>query len=559
MEEIMDEITIYEKNGLRYRKFTTKKGKLRSILLCLTESCSKDSRGKPAGYYCFACLNEICGYDQVKRDKIININNEKIERIYEKIKKDEKLELEKSKILINGIEIYIKNTVKYIKKEDGQLFLACPIDGCTNPRANGQYGHFCTTHKKGTDPTSPQRIRDIEERKEKRRTREEKVKLNKLNEFEKSKIIINGVEIYIKNNLKYKKSSSGRFVLVCFFDGCTNLKECGNFCLMHKNGTEPNSPERIKEKEKLLETQKKNGRETGNVGNSTELWVLEKLNILDNIYDVENIGFSSSIYDIIYKLNNENESRGIQVKTLSKSTKKLNSYFFANKNTNYGESILFIGVTKDRSKFVLGYYKDFKDKERHSFNFSNTDPNYRYKKNIFTDYNLFIENLRIMLSKTDICEIENIKSKWIKREAESLDRLSKKCNNFSLTYGRVKDARSPIDCIINNYNIQHKSSENSNSNTYQFNLCKSDGGQKKQAYSDKDGIDFFVFEIIPFKNNFYIVPIKEFFERGYIRTDNSKGKVGFCIPCPKKANRDNWINKYLNYFDLLKTPKNIQQ
>lgn len=174
---------------------------------------------------------------------------------------------------------------------------------------------------------------------------------------------------------------------------------------------------------------------------------------------------------------------------------------------------------------------------------------------MFTDYNKFIKRLENIIPNVDTCD-NDCRPKYFEQENNSLLRLKAKCNEAKITYDRVHDASDKIDCIINGYNIQHKTSSRKSKDSFPFGIRRSNGKNNGKRsfipYSDKDGIDFFVFEIIDFKNNFYIVPIKILIEKGYIQTELMKGKEKIYIPSPTGKTNSHWIHEYLNNFDLLK-------
>lgn len=142
------------------------------------------------------------------------------------------------------------------------------------------------------------------------------------------------------------------------------------------------------------------------------------------------------------------------------------------------------------------------------------------------------------------------------KEIKSLKRLKIKCKELNLNFKRLNSNNLPIDCFINNYNIQCKSSstkrtENSYVFLFQKNAGKINGNRKFQPYSDKDNIDFFILEILDYPNNFYIIPIKELIRKNIIKTDINPGRLKCNFPIPL-SQKDHWSKKYLNNFDQLK-------
>ena len=56
--------------------------------------------------------------------------------------------------------------------------------------------------------------------------------------------------------------------------------------------------------------------------------------------------------------------------------------------------------------------------------------------------------------------------------------------------------------------------------------------------------------MLNYKGDFYIIPIKEMINRGYIKTAECNGKKSIGLPKPGYT-EDHWVKKYLNNFDQL--------
>jgi len=132
-----------------------------------------------------------------------------------------------------------------------------------------------------------------------------------------------------------------------------------------------------------------------------------------------------------------------------------------------------------------------------------------------------------------------------------MDRLKKICSKHNYEFEHFHTHASPIDCIINKNNIQCKTSSKKGKTSFSFSIQKHKGRTEYQPYSDKDGIDFFIFEQIGDENNFYVIPINVLIERNYINTDIYEGRRHISIPKPNSP-KQHWTKKYLNRFDLLK-------
>jgi len=445
--------------------------------------------------------------------------------------------------VIDGITIYIENGKKYRKSPAGHMYPLCREEACTR-RVQHECGGYCSSHYSSLDEEERKKIQKAYADKEKQKT-------DRQCTLEKSKVTIDGIDIYTLDSKKYRIDVRGQMVPACSYDNCNKFADnnCARiYCQAHKDGTDPNSESR---KAELIAKRKASTKDNFKTGDASEQWVAEKLRSIKSITDVDIVGFTGSKYDIEFKLIGEEDVRGIQVRTLSKHCRAEDgdSYKLVINNTNYTDKVLFIGVNKERNRFAVIYYGDILEHVR-SFNFKNDKS--PYVNNMFTDCNEFMKKLENMLKKTAICD-SDCRPKKIQGEYESLSRLKIKCQENRLTYSRVTESASKIDCIINDYAIQHKSSQTLSGNYYQFAITKANGAKKtKIPYSTNDGIEFFVFEIVNFKNNFYIVPIDIMISMGYIKTNKQNGKTSLGIPNPENNDKSHWMNKYLNNFDLLK-------
>lgn len=191
-----------------------------------------------------------------------------------------------------------------------------------------------------------------------------------------------------------------------------------------------------------------------------------------------------------------------------------------------------------------------------SFNNKKTE----YLEYMFNNIASFRKKLELSLQHASIYNDNDITQQYSKRESESLNRLANKCIYNDLICKRVETQLSPIDCIINNYNIQHKTSNAHKKGGKSFVVglqkCagKINGKRTFQPYSDTDGLDFFIIELIRHVNNFYIIPINKMIERELIKTKTQKGKQRIYIPDPDKA-KTHWTTPYLNTFHLLNPTK----
>ena len=445
-------------------------------------------------------------------------------------------------VIIDGIKIHIKNGIKYKKYgSNGEMKKLCSVDNCIKEM---QVEKYCLKHF--SELCNDKNTND-------------KLKLDKLNKitakYNDIKVTqINNVMVYIINNNKYKINEVGKLRMVCKFDGCDKYARKTNnsfYCCTHKNGTDPNSTERICEKENNMNNKKIKLKQCTKIGNNTEMWLCDLMNIFGNVNSIERIGYTGNILDIIYKNNNENNYRGIQVKTLIEDLRYDNKYSINLRKKKYKKNTLIVGINKTRNKFTLFFAGQIKS-GCPTFSFNNYHA--IYKKFMFTSLLKFMCTLEKLLFKSSLYDINDV-SKETKQESESLERLKQKCINLNIAFNRHTNNHSAIDCFINNYNIQCKTSKvHDSANYYKFNIQKNcgkvNGKRNFQPYSDKDNIDFFIFEIIDFPNYFYVIPIKELINKGIISSNNNIGKV-FITLAMHVSDINHWSRKYINNFEPL--------
>lgn len=276
------------------------------------------------------------------------------------------------------------------------------------------------------------------------------------------------------------------------------------------------------------------------------------MNIFDNVNSIERIGQISNKLDIIYKMNNEDKFRGLQVKTL---TKYKDSNRFALNIRDYEDDTLIVGINKEKNKFVIFFHKQIKKGVR-SFTFNNSET--KYKKFSYTNTFQFLEQLQKLLSRSTVYDPKKGISRNNLMEQESSKRLKNKCDQLNYHFKWNETNSMSIDCFINYYNIQCKTSNSIRKykeKLYCFNVLRTGGRLNGKItfrpYSEFDNIDFFIFEIIDFKDNFYVIPMNEMINHGIIQTKDQQGKKQLYLP-PPSYQKPHWTKKYLNNFIQLK-------
>jgi hypothetical protein len=487
-------------NGIPYVRFS---GTL--YLACNTKDCSHIGT---FGGYCYYCFKEL------PLNEVAKLVEE-----YEKSRgKNTKRDIDK---------FYTNGNTKY-RFIDGYRTMPplCIFENCVSVMCYGKSEHFCQSHYNSIPADHKDQL--LSEYQDERRSR-----------------IINSVRIYFIENDKLKKDKLGEFVKVCKYDNCTTESIEENqftYCKRHTGGVDNNLPKKELEKANAKLKQKQNVVNTTKIGDETEKWVEDKLKTLDNIESVERIGYLRHALDITYNVNGV--IRGIQVKTLLHRSGYHDDYYSL-RECEYDDDTLLVCVNKERTRFAMFFFNQIKKFEFDFCNKSHT--NYRFT---YTDVNEFLNDLKKKLGKSTKFDRYDINSPKIKQEFQSMDRLKSTCGNLGLEFKFNDTHVSPIDCIINGKGIQCKTtSTTTTKSSYVTHICKHDFG-KKVPYSDKDGIEFIIIEIIAYQNTFYIIPFDALIEKGYIHTDKKKGRTNIFIPIPTLT-APHWINEYINRFDLL--------
>jgi hypothetical protein len=451
--------------------------------------------------------------------------------------------------IINGVTIYVKDGIKKRQKGNKNRYeLVCIEENCSNfITFKNNNKRYCQTHYVELANTEEERQKIINEiyKKEEEKNKEK---------LKSSMILINNIEIYVIHDKKRRKNNYGILKPACEFKDCCNFAISQNsykYCHLHTNGLDPNSSEKQAIVQAKRAEMKIRYKDNTKIGDDTEKWLYYMMHIFSQIHSIKRIGQNCSKLDIIYKFGNEAKYRGIQVKTLIKCERD-GSYRFSNLE-NYDQDTLIIGINKERTRYVLLFFKDvLENKPRFGFKAKDS----KYSQYMYIESLKFLTDLEKLLSKSTIYDENASLSETCKKELQSMKRLEKKCQESNLTFKLNETHASPIDCYINYYNIQCKATTVKVSNcSYKIFLQKNggkiNGKQQNKAYSDKDKIDFFVLEILDYPNQFYIIPIKELVQRGYIKTDQQEGKLKFNLSIPD-IDKEHWTKKYLNNFGPLK-------
>lgn len=344
-----------------------------------------------------------------------------------------------------------------------------------------------------------------------------------------------------KHNIKIGKPLFEK-TFKCPKDNCPYIARTQQHLDNHINSRTHNMT--IEEKKQF---RKEVGIKNQSIGYEIENYINDIILSFDNIKSSKLIGYTGNIYDIKYKLKNEEISRYLQVKTITKNYPK--DGYSINLKHKYDDDTLIIGTNHERDLFVSVFGKNVKS------TYIGYNPNSKSNKYFYTDQILFMNKLKndLKYSTSLSHEIEGLNKKQ-KKEFCSLYRLKCKCKIFELKYEPNKNINKEIDCFIDEFKIQHKSS------SYRHFSMARKSSNKERPYSDKDDIDFFVFEYIDKenRNDFFIIPMRILIKKGYIKTDKSDGCVNISLMRKENGKRkgeNKWTLNYLNRFDYFKIHK----
>ena len=254
---------------------------------------------------------------------------------------------------------------------------------------------------------------------------------------------------------------------------------------------------------------------------NTEIYILNMIKIFKSISDAERI-CNNDKTDIQYKLINEIFYRSLQVKTLSKHKNGCWQIKHCNK---YKENTLIVGCNIEKDKFILIWSQNCTKSGDIRVRF-NDKVNNKYKDKIFTDIDEFKKKFEEML-KLSIPYEQELSENCL-QENDSLERLYKECELRHYEVKRPESGGSIYDPIINNYKIQHKSTNNKNGKQYKVNIKKNggriNGEQTYIPYNENDDIDYIIIEIITYPGNFYIIPKQEMINHKIFSSSESKGQ-----------------------------------
>lgn len=302
--------------------------------------------------------------------------------------------------------------------------------------------------------------------------------------------------------------------------------------------------------EALKEKQRQMGKKSMAVGDEVEDRIESILSTNPEIEYVHGMGNTGNKFDTIFKFRTESCIRGIQIKAMTKSNIYKDNYIVAC-GSGYENDTILTGINLEDGVYFVMTYDVVKDAKT-TICFT---PDGKWAPYFYKDKTTFTSALFEQIKKTTIIK-DNDPSHYfykdIKTEYHSLERLEKKCKELGLKYERNSTNTNQIDVFINGKAIQCKSSGSIEFSQCQFSLRKA-GGEKKPniPYTDKDGVDIFIFNILSPKleNRFYIIPINVLIERNFVKSTNSKGKTSLSVALPD-SEKNHWTLGFLDKFSL---------
>lgn len=370
--------------------------------------------------------------------------------------------------------------------------------------------------------------------------------------YHRHKFVHNGENVCVRiyeNGNKELLLKNGKWVRVCDFLGCCVSGTCGQTCALHNNGnTQLKKPKIIPKKDKCDMISSANALD---IGSKIEEYIYNILQTFDIVKETKWIAGVNAPFDILYKLVGETEFRGIQIKKLVLSTYEDN--YMIHKSSKIIDDLLYVCTNDKFTRFVIIYGKN-------AANGGLTFPFYskhtKYEKNMYKDYDDFINNLKKELYNSTIVTTTIFKESLTKEqlmEYESIERFEKQCSKYKLKLERCSFSQCKYDIIVNNKRIQCKSSTIQCSNQIKFWLCKRNMENGLTPYDETDEIDFVMLESMLDQGNFYIIPKSRLVTYGYFTLGEIVGKKQIYITNKTlKLDKQHWTDEYYNAFHLLK-------
>ena len=323
---------------------------------------------------------------------------------------------------------------------------------------------------------------------------------------------------------------------------CTNFDYYNDYCDNH------------------LDNKIQNNISSTEIGDISEKYILDILLKFKELVNVKLIGNRGYKLDIIYQLGEELDRgiihyRGIQVKTISIIDKNYPEKFYLPVEKEYLNDTLMVGINQEQDKFCLIYY-EYANTNKYSLplNFNQIEKSDNLFLYTRDDIDSFSEQLIKMTKKSTIFDWKLTESNMLEKIGD--DEIERQCKIEKLLFEYYNTMNSDIDLIINNKNIQSKSSSRIHEdNIYYFGLHKKINSQIS-PYSEKTEVDFFIFTIVQKINEeniftIYIIPKVVLNYLGYLSSNIYPGKTAITIHTDEYK-KYNPFKQFKNRFDLLR-------
>lgn len=311
---------------------------------------------------------------------------------------------------------------------------------------------------------------------------------------------------------------------------CYSFISEDKYCRMHKNGFQQKDDRNDK-------------------GDMMEKFIHDILIKSKKLRNVQRIGRENGSLDIIYNYKNEEIQRGIQVKTLY-SNKAEGAYSLSHIKKYQEDTII---VTVDLKYEIAAIInRKIIGLEEEGFRL-NSNNHTKYKKHIFDltkEKEKFEKKLFKACKKSTVYSDDTYDPKVLKEKLMCND-LKKVCKEYNFEINFEILPNSPIDCILNNYNCQLKFSNVKRKSLIRFSCFKTKDSVCGLPYHIDDNIDFFILAYLnEEKYIYYIIPSEYLLKKGYIATNETKGKASINV-APIDYEKSHWSDQFRDNFILL--------
>lgn len=265
-------------------------------------------------------------------------------------------------------------------------------------------------------------------------------------------------------------------------------------------------------------------------GNVAEQEAMELLRSFKSVKAVWK-DYNNSKFDIYFILENEDVTRGIQIKSMTKTVKSERNitYYIYDLNT-YNNGMLIAAMSK--SAGIGLFYIVTDDLKVKSAGVTTKGKNGKFSKFV-KQWPEFVKSLENNLRTAPIITqevFENSISVANLKEYHSINRFLIYCQKFGFDVRRVENGGSNTDLIVNGLKVQMKYRSNPNGNSsYNIDLNKSNGSRRKNDIHkrkpyEKGDNDLYVIELGEKHGEFLVLTENLLIEKGFVKTSSQPGK-----------------------------------